>query len=644
MEYIEQWGQKIPVHRCGALVIGTGCAGYNAADSLYNLGFCDVAIATEGENMGTSRNTGSDKQTYYKLAWQSGEMDSTDKMAQTLFEGKSVHGDIAFAEAANSVRCFLRLVNLGVPFPTNEFGEFVGYQTDHSTEKRATSAGPLTSRLMTEALEAQIKKKNIPVFDHTVIVELVRDESGIIGAIGVDRGATSQGKTGLCFFLTSNIILATGGPACVYKNRVYPPSQTGMSGMAIEAGAHCINLQEWQYGIASSGFRWNLSGTYQQVIPRYVSIDDQGNQREFLYDYFDNPVDAVNYVFQKGYQWPFDSAKLCGSTVIDIILYHEQVHLKHQVFLDFRTEPEALEEGLEVLSEEAYSYLKNSDALISTPIARLEKMNHKAIALYAGHGIDLHTQMLPITVAAQHCNGGLAVDKDWQTNIPGLYVAGEAAGTFGVYRPGGSALNSTQVGSLRAAEHIARNQRRISAEPKMIANNSSICKAFFSNYFGAGGVHSREIKALENKLAELMSDYGAHIRSVPELKKMLTIIRETLRQLEKMIPTISATDIPVWFKTRDMTITVNAVVRSMIYAAETIGTRGGSIYCREPLDCSSAATIQAAQVPLRNEFDNQVLCYNTDEGCHLESVRPIPITEKWFETVWNRFNKQQEAQ
>ena len=43
-----------------AVVIGTGCAGYNAADWLYDLGVTNVAIITEGVKTGTSRNTGSD--------------------------------------------------------------------------------------------------------------------------------------------------------------------------------------------------------------------------------------------------------------------------------------------------------------------------------------------------------------------------------------------------------------------------------------------------------------------------------------------------------------------------------------------------------------------------------------------------------
>lgn len=34
----------------------------------HDLGVTDIALVTEGQEMGTSRNTGSDKQTYYKLS------------------------------------------------------------------------------------------------------------------------------------------------------------------------------------------------------------------------------------------------------------------------------------------------------------------------------------------------------------------------------------------------------------------------------------------------------------------------------------------------------------------------------------------------------------------------------------------------
>ena len=137
-------GREIPVCALDTVVIGTGCAGYNAADSLFDLGRTDVAIVTEGIKMGTSRNTGSDKQTYYKLSLCADAADSVQEMAETLFDGGSVHGDMALAEAAGSVRSFMKLVELGVPFPCNAFGEYAGYKTDHDPRQRATSAGPLT--------------------------------------------------------------------------------------------------------------------------------------------------------------------------------------------------------------------------------------------------------------------------------------------------------------------------------------------------------------------------------------------------------------------------------------------------------------------------------------------------------------------
>ncbi len=132
----------IPAVTYNTAVVGTGAAGFNAADRLCQYGQTDVVMVTEGVNMGTSRNTGSDKQTYYKLTLSGGGPDSVREMAQTLFDGRCVDGDLALCEAALSTQSFLRLVELGVPFPRNRYGEFVGYKTDHDPRCRATSVGP----------------------------------------------------------------------------------------------------------------------------------------------------------------------------------------------------------------------------------------------------------------------------------------------------------------------------------------------------------------------------------------------------------------------------------------------------------------------------------------------------------------------
>lgn len=168
------------------IVVGTGAAGYNAASRIQQEGTKTVCIVTEGVNRGTSRNTGSDKQTYYKLGLGGDSPDSVAQMAQDLFSCGSVDGDTALCEAALSARCFMHLVELGVPFPVNRYGEYVGYKTDHDPFARATSAGPLMSKFMTEALERMAQEQHIPVFDATYAVEILRDDAGVCGLLCLD--------------------------------------------------------------------------------------------------------------------------------------------------------------------------------------------------------------------------------------------------------------------------------------------------------------------------------------------------------------------------------------------------------------------------------------------------------------------------
>jgi hypothetical protein len=93
-----------------------------------------------------------------------------------------------------------------------------------------------------------------------------------------------------------------GGPAGIYKTSVYPESQIGSHGLAFEIGATGQNLTESQYGLASLKFLWNLSGTFQQAIPRYISTDRDGkDEREFLNDCFPDMGKLATAIFLKGY-------------------------------------------------------------------------------------------------------------------------------------------------------------------------------------------------------------------------------------------------------------------------------------------------------------------------------------------------------
>ena len=183
-----------------------------------------------------------------------------------------------------------------------------------------------------------------------------------------------------------------GGDA--QKSRQFGRDQKGgnlrqvfvQAALLFEAGAKGKNLTESQYGVASTKFRWNLSGSFQQCLPRYVSVDARGeDEREFLLDAFSTPQNMLNAIFLKGYQWPFDPRKAGGegSSFIDILIYQEEIIRGRRVYLDFTRNSAALEKDgkpdFSGLSEEARRYLENCGALLETPFKRLARMNPPSI-------------------------------------------------------------------------------------------------------------------------------------------------------------------------------------------------------------------------------------------------------------------------
>jgi len=179
--------QLVPVYWVHSLVLGSGAAGLNAAIQLKRQGIDDVVIVSEGLDQGTSINTGSDKQTYYKLSLCGDEPDSQHAMASDYFAGGAMHGDLALVEASLSVRAFMNLVNLGLPFPHDQFGQYVGYKTDHDPKQRATSIGPYTSREMCRALIGEVKRLKIPVHEQRTAIKLLcleQDEKKTILRVG----------------------------------------------------------------------------------------------------------------------------------------------------------------------------------------------------------------------------------------------------------------------------------------------------------------------------------------------------------------------------------------------------------------------------------------------------------------------------
>ena len=621
-----------------ALVIGTGAAGYNAACRLKQMNV-HTAIVTEGINCGTSRNTGSDKQTYYKLSLGGSSSDSVYKMAQNLFNGGCVDGDNALCEAALSVRSFMHLCELGVPFPVNRYGEYVGYKTDHDPYERATSAGPLTSKYMTEALQKKAEQLGVEVYEGYLAIDILKHDDKVCGLVCMEKSSENP----VCF-RCNDIVMATGGPAGIYADSVYPMGHTGTTSLAIEAGAILQNLTEWQYGLASVKPRWNVSGTYMQVLPRFVSVDSDGTEYEFLEDFFTDKYEALSMVFLKGYQWPFDSKKVMkGSSLIDLLVYRECVLKGRKVFLDFTKNPFGMEDiDFSYLSPEACEYLKSAGACFGKPIDRLRKMNSPAIDLYFDKGVDISQQYLEIALCAQHNNGGIAVDKWWQTSVRGLFAVGECAGTHGITRPGGSALNAGQVGSLRASQYIAQYPNS-GTDDESFDNLLVQYEKTYQKVLAKIISKSDNISDIISKAQRAMSSNASAIRRPDNIKKTLAECIQNLDSLCEIAQISDASRLCMYYKLKDILTTQASVLTAMLnYSEKVTGTRGSSLCfdkngsLREGLE--EIFRFSEEDGKSRSMIQEVVLKDGVFE-CNWRSVRPIPDGDNFFENVWAHYRQ-----
>ncbi len=663
-------GAELLVYHLNTVIVGSGAAGMNCAVHLYEFfeqkGVPDpqdrIAVVTAGLGLGASRMSGSDKQTYYKLGTSPSVADSALDFARTLTAFGCMHGDVALAEAESSLREFYHLVQAGVPFPHDPEGAYIGYKTDHDPYERATSAGPKTSLYMSECLQKQVEWYGVKIFDRHEVAELIDiSEHGtkrIAGVLTFDNSRVDDALYGLTLFICENLVLAAGGPGELYEISVYPQGQTGIHGLALEAGLRAHNLTESQFGLASTKFRWNVSGTYMQVVPRIFSTDASGgDEREFLAPFFDTTAKMATNIFLKGYQWPFDPQRILNqqSSLIDVLVYYETQVLGRRVYLDFTRNPvpgpgkEPFD--LFALEDEALTYLRRNGALQDTPIERLQHMNPLAIEIYAENGIDIRSEPLEINVCAQHHNGGFVVDKWWQSNIPHTFVIGEMAGTHGVKRPGGSALNSGQVGGLRAAEYIANVYG--SEVPEVVPADVSVRVCEFARSLGELDSSREGPRPSEviSKIQRIMSLYGGHIREYRACKSAAADAKDLYRQLRAgRVRVTNRSDLLQACKARHLALTCAAFLEAILeYLEQGGGSRGsflvlkddGAIIHPKLLDPETGKPL--AFVP-ENELLRRTIAeleVESAEECTFRitrvPVRPIPERDEPFELAWAAF-------
>ncbi|TCL02114.1 MULTISPECIES: FAD-binding protein [Sodalis] len=581
-------GMNIPLYRYDAVVVGTGAAGLRAAVELKRKNI-NVLLATSGLYMGTSACSGSDKQTLFTAATAKNG-DNFHHLADALSSGGGMDKDIAYVEAVGSIHTLAGLQFLGLEIPEDRYGSILRYQTDHDEAGRATSCGPRTSRLMVKVLLEETKRLGIPLLTGATALQLLKkkkangDENCTGLLISTSSAAHNAYRLGIID--APYVVLATGGPGDMYRDSVYPKKCYGSLGLALEAGLKLTNIIESQFGIGTprTAFPWNLSGTYVQVIPYIYSVDDTGKEHNFLADYYRTTCELASNIFRKGYQWPFHATRTLdyGSSLIDMAI-DEQKRKGHRVYMDFNRNPVPVHDdlpfSLERLDPDVQTYLNNNGCKDSLPFQRLKRMNPLAIELYAMHGHDITAAPLEFSVNNQHMNGGIDVDIWGESSLRGCFALGEVAGTHGVTRPGGAALNSGQVFGVRVAQKIAHDvSTSVNESVDLIQAEIAISdvKRWADNSLSESAVPLDELRKI---IRDRMTDKAGFVVSAQETGNECSAALMTMKQvIENGIHINSLTQLTEAILWRHFAIT-SAAIFSMLddYISAGGGSRGARI-------------------------------------------------------------------
>jgi succinate dehydrogenase / fumarate reductase flavoprotein subunit len=652
-ETVVSRGFKIPLHRSEALILGSGAAGLRAAVEMKRRDL-DVIVVTQSAFGGTSACSGSDKQTLH-TANGAGRGDDYRAMAEALGAGGAMNEDAAYIEAVGSSRALSSLQFMGLPIPQDRLGGVLRYQTDHDEVGRATSCGPRTSRLMVRVLAKEAIRLNVPTFNHTTGVSLLIEGGASARCAGVvamsPKRRTNDNPLGLVLFSSDTVVIATGGPGELYRDSVYPRHCFGSLGLAMEAGLEAVNLTESQFGISTSrdNFPWNLSGTYVQAMPYIFSRDSRGNERNFLADTYRTTQELASNVFRKGYQWPFHATRMLdfGSSLVDLAIIKEK-RAGRKVFLDFNRNPLPVpgdaEFDLERLDPDVRVYLGNAGALLEKPLDRLRKMNPLSIELYKRYKYDITRDPLEFAVNNQHMNGGLAVDAWGATSLDGCYAVGEAAGTHGVTRPGGAALNAGQVLGTRCAEHAAARR----TQPLPSAPERGLIDEAVGGLLDILKADSPlTVKSIRKDVQDRMSDHAGVLCNAADVNTALAASRalnQTIRQ--QGIAYSGAPEALKALQWRQTALLSEAVLTALAFYIERGGgSRGARAICASEGDRVPGARIGKLEdvrfVSERTEDRAEQIHVRFDAGvfvCEARPVRRLNRDDKpFFERDWPDF-------
>ncbi len=394
------------------LIIGGGAASTMAAFECAAAGI-DVIQVTKGR-----ATSGTTTVARGGFAAAMGKDDSPELHLQEILEqgGELIDPVLAETWVHDIVEIVADLLEWGTGFVTDDDGALDLKQFPNHSRPRAVHHYDTTGNELTKTLSRKLRTDDrIDRHSLTAIVDLVVDDGQIAGAWGLDY---ANGV--LVRYSARQVILCTGGGSGLFYVNDNPPQVTG-DGYVIgfRAGVPLVGLEmiDFQAMCCSPAELFGFAPHPTGFINAGAVFRNREGE-EFLKRYFPKTAEQ--------------------STRSEVILaMAQEIHAGRAtstggIFMDATAVPEEI----------------------------IQKQIPHVFKTCLHRGIDIRTTPLEVAPGSHTWLGGLKIDADGRTPVPGLWAAGETAGGIhGGNRIGGSALSAAMVFGRRAGRSAAVTAR-----------------------------------------------------------------------------------------------------------------------------------------------------------------------------------------
>ncbi len=392
------------------LVIGSGIAGLRAA---IEAALCGASVTLVCKGTLADSNTWNAQGGIAAVVRDEDSIES--HIADTLATGAGLCEPEVVRQVVSEGPALIReLLDWGTEFDKTNGVLDATLEGGHSHPRVIHSHGDSTGRGIAEGLIRKLRSMpQIRVLEHFFAIDLLtNDENECLGVIGHRAGNALQ------IIWAARTILAAGGAGRLYRETTNPENATGDGlAMAYRAGAVMRDLEFMQF---------HPTTLYIAGASRALITETLRGEGAILRDRDGN-------AFMKEYHPDAELAPrdVVSRAILDRMLKTNSTH----VYLDIRHfDKEHFRKRFPVISELCESF-----------------------------DIDISREMIPVRPSAHYMIGGVKVDTKAASNIPNLYVCGEAASTglHGANRLGSNSLLEGLVYGRIAGRQAAEGLKRL---------------------------------------------------------------------------------------------------------------------------------------------------------------------------------------